>query len=199
MRISDWSSDVFSSDLFSLKSRELRLQGLELGQQLLAVRVAGRALLLPLGRLLQIGGRAFDLAAVAAQLRPDLQHPVDQALLLGPAGLELLKAGPLGRQLRLRLGCARSDVYADRALLLDDAQLRLQRVDALAAVVDLRRHGVLADRHPGAGGVEQAYRFVRQLPGGDVAAGQADPRPHRPVEAPDPRENRRAAGRERGC
>ena len=31
---------------------------------------------------------------------------------------------------------------------------------------------VLADRHAGAGGVEQADRFVRQLPGGDVAVRQ---------------------------
>jgi hypothetical protein len=35
-----------------------------------------------------------------------------------------------------------------------------------AAVLDLGRHGVLADRDPGAGGVEQADGLVRQLAGG---------------------------------
>src|SRR5262245_64317254 len=39
----------------------------------------------------------------------------------------------------------------------------LFRSDPSSAVVDLRGHRVLADRHPGCRGVEQAHRLVRQL------------------------------------
>ena len=49
-----------------------------------------------------------------------------------------------------------------------------QRLDAAAAVLDLGGHGVLADRHARAGGVEQADRLVGQLAGGDVAVRELD-------------------------
>ena len=48
-------------------------------------------------------------------------------------------------------------------------QLELEVVDLAAAVLDGRRDRILADRHPGAGRVEQADRLVRELPAGDVA------------------------------
>ena len=51
-----------------------------------------------------------------------------------------------------------------------------------AAVLELRRHAVLADRHARAGGVEQADRLVRQLARRDVAVRQADGRFERLVE-----------------
>ena len=67
-------------------------------------------------------------------------------------------------------------------LAVDDLQLGFERCDALAAVVDLRRHGVLADRHAGTGRIEQAHRLVRQLPGRDVAMRQLHGRFERFVE-----------------
>ena len=45
-------------------------------------------------------------------------------------------------------------------------QLGLQGLDAPAAVIHLRRHGVLADGHARRGGVDQADRLVGQLAAG---------------------------------
>src|SRR6185312_5799463 len=64
------------------------------------------------------------------------------------------------------------DVHTHILFAGDDPQLGFQRLDALAGIVDLRRHGVLADRHARAGGIEQADRLVRQLAGGNVAVRQ---------------------------
>ncbi len=63
---------------------------------------------------------------------------------------------------------------ADGLLAADDAQLGVQCVDALAAVVHLGRRGVQADGHAGAGGVEQADRLVGQLARRDVAVAELD-------------------------
>jgi hypothetical protein len=54
--------------------------------------------------------------------------------------------------------------------------------DAAATVFHLRRHRVQADRHPGAGGIQQADRLVRQLAGRNVAVRQLDRRLQRLVE-----------------
>jgi hypothetical protein len=61
-------------------------------------------------------------------------------------------------------------------LATEDLELGLQRLDALAAVVDLGGDGVLTDRDAGARGVEQADRLVRELAGGDVAVPETDGR-----------------------
>ena len=53
-----------------------------------------------------------------------------------------------------------------------------QRLDGAPAIIELRRHRMLADRDPRARGVEQAHRFVGQLPSRDVAVRQ----PHRRLE-----------------
>ena len=58
---------------------------------------------------------------------------------------------------------------AGRALAVEDAELEPEVVDLPPAVLDGRRDGVLADRHPGAGGVQQADGLVRELSGRDVA------------------------------
>ena len=72
------------------------------------------------------------------------------------------------------LGC----VDADRLLAADDLELGLQRLDRPAAVLELGRHRVLADRDARAGRVEQADRLVGQLARRDVAVRQ----PHRRLE-----------------
>ena len=74
---------------------------------------------------------------------------------------------------------------AGGGLALEDADLDLEVVDLAAAVLDGRRDGVLADRHAGAGGVEQADRLVGQLPAGDVAVRELDRRLDRLVEDAD--------------
>ena len=58
----------------------------------------------------------------------------------------------------------------------------VERLDAPAAVLDRRRHGVLADGDARAGGVEQADRLVGQLAGRDVAVRELDRRFQRLVE-----------------
>ena len=50
----------------------------------------------------------------------------------------------------------------------------LQRGDLLFQVGDPRRDRGLADRDPGAGGIQQRDRLVRQLPGRDVAGREGD-------------------------
>ena len=67
---------------------------------------------------------------------------------------------------------------ADRLFAADDLELGLQRLDRAAAIFELRRHGVLADRHARADRVQQADRLVGQLTRRDVAMRQ----PHRRLE-----------------
>src|SRR5260221_648848 len=69
-------------------------------------------------------------------------------------------------------------VDPDRLLAADDLHLRLQRLDRPAAVLELRRHAVLADGHPRARRIEEADRLVRQLARRDVPVRQA----HRRLE-----------------
>ena len=73
-------------------------------------------------------------------------------------------------------------VGARRRLALDDLQLGVDQAEAALAVVDRRRYGVLAHRHAGAGGVDQADGLVRQLAGRDVARRKAHGVAHRLVE-----------------
>ena len=47
-----------------------------------------------------------------------------------------------------------------------DRDFGVDQRDAPLAVLDRRRHRRLAHRNPGAGGVDQADRLVRQLPAG---------------------------------
>ena len=93
----------------------------------------------------------------------------------------------LGVQLLAASRLALGGVDADGALAVDDLQLRVSSASIrLRAVVDLGRDGVLADRHAGAGRVQQADRLVRQLPRRDVAVRQPDRAPRAPRRGPAP-------------
>ena len=84
--------------------------------------------------------------------------------------------------LGVELVAPRRMIGARRHLALDDLQLGVDQADAALAIVDRRRDGVLAHRHAGTGGVDQADRLVRQLAGGDVASRQAHGLAHRFIE-----------------
>ena len=75
-------------------------------------------------------------------------------------------------------GAAVGHVDADGLLAVDDALLDLRGKAALQ-VLDFGRGGVLRDRDPRAGRIQQADRLVGQLPGGDVAMRQL----HRRLDA----------------
>ena len=94
--------------------------------------------------------------------------------LLLPARLELGEPGLGLRRAPRVVSASRSSWRAPVArLAFEDAELDLEVVDLPAAVLDGRRDRALADRHPGAGGVEQADRLVGELPAGDVAVPRA--------------------------
>ena len=123
--------------------------------------VAGRSLLL----LLEVAG--LDRLGQVADL-------LDALPLVLPPRLELGQAGACLVERLLDLGHPLGVLAAGGVLAVEDAELDLEVVDPAAAVLDGRRDGVLADRHPGAGGVEQADRLVRELPGRDVAMRELD-------------------------
>ncbi len=130
----------------ALHDVELALKLLELGEQGGASGVVQRRGGLDLSRLgrcvRRLSGRAvgpLDGAGLVAQLAANGQDPVDQRLLLSPASLDLGQMRLLRRQLPGRERFALGGVDADRGFAPDDGQFVLQRRDALAAVVDLRR------------------------------------------------------------
>ena len=126
---------------------------------------------------------APGVAGLVAQLAAQLQDPVDELALLGPALLEPGQPLLLHRPAAPPTSARREpDVEPRRLLAPDDAQLRLQRLDAPARVLHVGRRGVLAHRHPRAGGVQQAHRLVRELARRDVAMGQLHRRLQRLVE-----------------
>ena len=121
---------------------------------------------------------AFRRVAYLRAARAQRQHLVDQRLLGLPACLQPAERF-LSASSAARAEASRAAVSMPIARLArDDLQLGLQRLDAPAAVVHLRRHRVLADRHSRARGVEQAHRLVRQLARRDVAVRQ----PHRRLD-----------------
>ncbi len=124
----------------------------------------------------------IDRAAFAAQLGAQLQNLVHQIFLFLPAGVQLRQPRFLGLQFFGGGSLTLGGVDTDRRFAGDDLQFGFQPLDAAAAVLDLRRHRVQADRHPGAGGIQQADRLVRQLAGRNVAVRQLDRRFQRFVE-----------------
>ena len=79
---------------------------------------------------------------------------------------------------------ALGNVDADGLFAADDLQFGSQGLDPPQAVFDLGGHRVLADGDAGARRVEQADRFVGQLPGRDVAVRELDGRLRSPRRAP---------------
>src|SRR5437763_976327 len=67
------------------------------------------------------------------------------------------------------VGFARLMVGAGRDLAVDDPQLGVDQADAALTVFDRGRASRLTHSHPGAGGVDQRYCLVGQLPARDVA------------------------------
>ena len=108
--------------------------------------------------------------------RFDLQAQVtdtpDQRLFLFPLLLQAC-------EFRLDLGPL-LPVFGDRLLVLgagdhlalEDAVGDIELLDPAVTVLDRRRRRRLAHVDPRTGGIEQADRFVRQLPAGDVAVRQ---------------------------
>ena len=162
--------------------RRLALQRRELGLQLRAARpAASRAL----GAALRRAPAARRRFGARRRRRPACRRRA--AARAAPGRWSTSAFSSLPARLAARRGAPRSaasfscDVAprvptldADRRLALDDAELDLERLDAPAAVLDLGRHRVLADRDARAGGVEQADRLVGQLARRDVAVRQLD-------------------------
>ena len=109
---------------------------------------------------LELAAGAFDRQDAGAQLGAQGQQFVNQRLFLGPACVQSGQAlAFLGQQLA-GFGFAFAGVDADRFFAPDDGQLGLERLDALAAIVDFGRCRMQADSHPRAGGVDQADALV---------------------------------------
>ena len=125
---------------------------------------------------------ALDRPAAAAQLGAQSRIRSTSSFSASQRSSRPTEPSCSARELlaRLRLGARRVD--ADRRLAPDDLQLGLQRLDPLRQSSTSRRHGVLADRHARAGGVEQAHRLVGQLARRDVAVREPDGRLERLVE-----------------
>jgi hypothetical protein len=154
--------------------RLVALHAGELRRELVQLRAQRRAL--GLGQRLRLGarrgfepaGRARDRSRPRPERGADREDLLDERLLRPPARLEPDQALPLARELELRGGLARADVPAGGLLAADDLQLDAERLDAPAAVLDLRGHGVLADGDARAGRVQQAHGLVGELARRDV-------------------------------
>src|SRR3546814_6475229 len=87
MRISDWSSDVCSSDLLCLRAR-----GIGFGEQALALRAARKRLIKRAGRIGVRDRRVIDRdgARSDAGIADELEHPHQRRLTLGLGRRELL-------------------------------------------------------------------------------------------------------------
>ena len=68
------------------------------------------------------------------------------------------------------------NVHASSFVAFDDFKFRRQRINSLAAVINLGWNCVLADSDAGAGCVQNADRFVRQLARRDIACRKRDGR-----------------------
>ena len=118
--------------------------------------------------------------------RAQLAQPdaVDQRLLRRSSASRARRGASSSARAARRRSLSRSAVVdADRRLAADDLELGLERLDAAPAVLDLGRHGVLADGDARAGGVEQAHRLVGQLARRDVAVRELAPPPRSPRRA----------------
>src|SRR5262249_12689441 len=123
----------------SLQARQAALQLVQLRAQSLAVGggqgIAARR---------RLGRRRIDGLVLTPQLAARLQYSIDQLLLRLPALLELSQPVALARTLLFHVAAARLAVAADRLLAADDLELGVERLDAPAGVLNLRRNGVLA-------------------------------------------------------
>ena len=150
----------------------------------------------PTRRLGGLGGFGLRRLGTGGELVLDLADLLDQLQFPLPAGGERVMPGfqepELGRQ-RLRgarvvptvavPGPAemphRLVAFEARPLALDPQHVAGDRLDRLGGAV-------LGQGHPGAGGVEDADRLVRELAAGDVAVREGDGAAHRLVEHPHP-------------
>ena len=99
---------------------------------------------------------------------------LDAFPLVLPASLQVSKPGLGLLELVVQLVDSFLIARAGGSFALKDLDLHLEVVDVAPVVFDRGRYGVLADRHAGAGGIDQADGLVGQLPGGDVAMRQFD-------------------------
>ena len=91
---------------------------------------------------------------------------------LVPAGLQLADGPAVIARLAFQGGDTRAVVEAGGLFPAQPLQFLFQRLLAVAQAFQRRRHVVLAEGDPRAGGVEHADRLVRQLAAGDVAVRQ---------------------------
>src|SRR5690606_33067501 len=184
--VADHGSDRLRVDagqdqrLVALELLQPGLELLQLGELDGAIRRLGHSLVAssPVGRL-------DRRALLAAQLPAQSEDLIDQRLLLGEAGLQLGLFRLLLRQPLAGAAFALAHLDADARLAPDDLELGLEGFDLALAVFERRRGAVLADRDPGAGGVEHAHRLVRQLARRYVAVREPDRRLDRLVEQLD--------------
>ena len=134
--------------------------------------------------VLTCGGDGRRLLGVRGLACPDIEQPVRQRLLSLPSRFEL-DAPRLRRRELSSHPATIGGVHADSLFAADDPELDVQRLDRAPAVLELRRDGVLADRHARADGVEQA-RLCPATDAGNVRMRQADSRFERLVEQHHP-------------
>src|SRR5262245_22256365 len=136
------------------------------GLQPFYLRVCG---VLDLRGCRELAAVGVDLLVAPPRLRALLQAPVDDFALGLPARLELAASCLGSLEFLRRHPSPLRRINADGLFPADDLELGVERLDRAAAVLELRRHGVLTDRHSRARRVEQAYGLIGQLPCGNVA------------------------------
>ena len=123
----------------------------------------------------RVGALAFlGLGRGPLRLVAQIADPHDEIFFLRPAIVQrrrlALEADFLGLQRR----DAGREVGSGRRLATERRHLGVDQRDTARAILDRRRHGGLAHRDAGAGGVQQRNALVRQLPRRDEARGQLD-------------------------
>ena len=103
-----------------------------------------------------------------AQFGANIQNRINLLFLFRPLIFKLGLPLSFGLELLDHLRPAFLVVSACGSFSVNNIELRLKRLYASSAVVQLRRHGVLADGYSRAGRVGQTHRLVRQLTLGNV-------------------------------
>ena len=176
----------------ALQRRELRLQPGELGEQSLCAR-SGVSGGWRVAAVVCASAACSSLLPVPStgslplpQLRADLEHAIDELALGVPSAprarrARALRAASFSSAALPALAPRSTPTASSRPMI---SELGLQRLDRPAAVLELRRHRVLADGHARAGRVEQADRLVGQLPRRECSDATAARPPRAPRRAP---------------
>ena len=145
--------------LIPLEFTELMLCRLELVHECVSVR-----------RCRRFGGLC-DRLFRTAQSAPQIQDGLNLFLFPGPAVLKIGEPRSFLSEGVLSLVAASRMVCSYGGFLIQNAQFRLQCLDAMATILDFGRNGALTDRCSGTRRVQQTDALVRQLPVREISLG----------------------------